>query len=57
MTKIIDIMFKKAYVLDKYDRTITNYNLYKQAVFFYYGRHINDVITRLRRGFELGDHL
>ena len=23
----------------------------------YYGRHIYDVITSLRRGFEMGDHL
>ena len=25
--------------------------------FFYDGRHIYDVITSLRRGFEIGDHL
>ena len=25
--------------------------------FSYYGRHIYDVITSLRRGFEMGDHL
>ena len=56
MTKIIDIMLKKAFVLDKYDHTNTNYGFYKRAV-SYYGRHIYDVITSLRRGFEMGDHL
>ena len=25
--------------------------------FSHYGRHIYDVITSLRRGFEMGDHL
>ena len=56
MTKIIDIMLKKAFVLDKYDHTNTNYNFYLQAV-SYYGRHIYDVITSLRRGFEMSDLL
>ena len=56
MTKIIDIMLKKAFVLVKYDHTNTNYSFYKWAV-SYYGRHIYDVITSLRHGFEMGDHL
>ena len=56
MTKIIDIMLKKAFVLDKYDHTNTNYSFYYRAV-SYFGRHIYDVITSLRRGFEMGDHL
>ena len=56
MAKIIDIMLKKAFVLDKYDHTNTSYSFYQQAI-SYYGRHIYDVITSLRRGFEMGDHL
>ena len=56
MTKIIDIMLKKAFVLDKYDHTNTNHSFYKRAV-SHYGRHIYDVITSLRRGFEMGDNL
>ena len=56
MTKINDIMLKKAFVLDKCDHTNTNYSFYLRAV-SYYGRHIYDVITSLRRGFEMGDHL
>ena len=56
MTKIIDIMFKKAFVLDKYDHTNTNHSFYQRAV-SNYGRHIYDVITSLRRGFEIGDYL
>ena len=54
MTKIIDIMLKKAFVLDKYDHTNTNYSFWAVS---YFGRHIYDVITCLRRGFEMGDHL
>ena len=56
MTKIIDIMLKKAFVLDIYDHTNTNHSFYLGAV-SHYGRHNYDVITSLRRGFEMGDRL
>ena len=56
MTKIVNIMLKKAFVLDNYDHTNTNHSFYKRAV-SHYGHHIYDVITSLRRGFEMGDHL
>ena len=36
--------------------TKTNYSFYYRTICIY-GRHIDDVITSLRRGFEMGDHL
>ena len=56
MTKIFDVVLKKAFVLVKYDHTNTNYSFYQRKI-SYYGRHIDDVITSLRRGFEMGDDL
>ena len=56
MTKIIDNMLKKTFVLDKYDHTtktiafINGQFLIMVAIFI-------DVITSLRCGFEMGDNL
>ena len=39
-----------------YDYVNINYSFYVWTISIY-GRHIDDVITSLRRGFEIGDHL
>ena len=56
MTKINDIVLKRICVGLIRLYTKTNYSFYQRTISIY-GRHIDDVKTSLRRGFEMGDHL
>ena len=56
MTKIIDIVLKKRSCW--INMTIPTQTIaFTNGAVSYYGRNINDVITSIRRGFEMGDYL